>query len=90
VAQAIITLVELEDLDSGCLDQARSIFQWAMCHMWDERGFFYYRVLRYCTNRISYIRWSQAWMLLAMATLLSKSGEPSLQERFQVTASIEV
>ena len=91
VAQAIITLVELEELDSRCMDQARSIFQWAMCHMWDEQGFFYYRVLRYCTNRISYIRWSQAWMLLAMATLLSKSGEPaSLPQLFQTTASIEV
>jgi hypothetical protein len=38
--------------------------------MWDSRGFFYYRVLRSCTIRTSYMRWSQAWMLLALATLL--------------------
>ena len=38
--------------------------------MWDERGFFYYRVLRFGTIRTSYMRWSQAWMLLALATLL--------------------
>ena len=43
---------------------------WAMDHMWDERGFFYYRVLRFGTIRTSYMRWSQAWMLLALATLL--------------------
>jgi len=41
--------------------------------MWDERGFFYYRVLRFCTIRTPYMRWAQAWMLLAMATLLCES-----------------
>jgi len=52
---------------------AHSVFQWAMNHMWDERGFFYYRVLRFCTIRIPYMRWAQAWMLLAMSTLLCES-----------------
>ncbi|TAM83886.1 MAG: hypothetical protein EPN47_03490 [Acidobacteria bacterium] len=90
VAQAMITLVELEDLDPGCMNLAQSVFQWAMAHMWDDRGFFYYRVLRYFTNRISYIRWSQAWMLLAMATLLSKSGETAgLPQQLQAPASVE-
>lgn len=91
VAQAIITLAELEDLEPSCMELARSVFQWAMRHMWDEQGFFYYRVLRYCTNRISYMRWSQAWMLLAMATLLSKSSEPaSPPQHLRTAASIEV
>jgi hypothetical protein len=44
-----------------------------MNHMWDDRGFFYYRVLRLFTIRTSYMRWSQAWMLLAIATLLKES-----------------
>jgi len=44
-----------------------------MKHMWDERGFFYYRVLRLCTIRTSYMRWSQAWMLLALSTLLNEA-----------------
>jgi hypothetical protein len=49
-----------------------------MNHMWDERGFFYYqiryfRILGFLTIRTSYMRWSQAWMLLAMSTLLSES-----------------
>ena len=91
VAQTIITLMELEDLDPTCVTQAQSVFQWAMSHMWDDRGFFYYRLLRHWTNRISYIRWSQAWMLLAMATLLSRPGETgTLPQRPQVTSPEEV
>jgi hypothetical protein len=74
VAQSIITLLTLKDLGSSNVELARSVFQWAMSHMWDEQGFFYYRVLRFWTIRISYMRWAQAWMLLAMSTLLCEAN----------------
>src|ERR1700674_1645200 len=74
VAQAIITLVAFKDLDPGNIPLAQSVFQWAMNHIWDDRGFFYYRVHRTCTIRTSYMRWTQAWMFLALAMLLCDSG----------------
>ena len=74
VAQSILTLVEFRDLDAGNIALAHSVYRWAMRHMWDERGFFYYRVLRFCTIRTSYMRWSQAWMMWALASLVT---EPS-------------
>jgi hypothetical protein len=70
VAQSIITLLQFRDLESGNVPLAHSVFRWAMNHMWDDRGFFYYRVLRFGTIRTSYMRWSQAWMLLATSILL--------------------
>jgi len=73
VAQSIITLLAFKDLDADNLQLARSVFQWAMNHMWDERGFFYYRVLRLGTIRTSYMRWSQAWMFLALSQLMRES-----------------
>ena len=76
VAQSIITLVALKDLDPSNIELARSVFQWAANHMWDEQGFFYYRVQRFCTIRISYMRWAQAWMLLAMSVLQSERKTP--------------
>jgi hypothetical protein len=69
VAQSIITLLAFRDLDPDSVSLAHSVFRWAMNHMWDDRGFFYYRLLRLCTIRTSYMRWSQAWMLLALSTL---------------------
>jgi hypothetical protein len=69
VAQSIITLLAFKDLEPSNIELARSVFQWATKNMWDERGFFYYRVLRFYTIRIPYMRWAQAWMLLAMCTL---------------------
>ena len=39
--------------------------------MLDADGHFHYQVWPWTTVRIPYMRWSQAWMLLAMATLLS-------------------
>jgi rhamnogalacturonyl hydrolase YesR len=73
VAQSIITLLSFQDMEPKCVQLAHSVLQWAMNHMWDDRGFFYYRVLRLCTIRTSYMRWSQAWMLLALSTLLCES-----------------
>ena len=73
VAQSIITLVECQDLGSDNIPLARSVLQWAMNRMWNDRGYFYYRVLRFGTIRTPYMRWSLAWMLLAMSALLCGS-----------------
>ena len=74
MAQSIITLLAFRDLDPSNVSWALSVFRWAMNHMWDDHGFFYYRILRFCTIRTSYMRWSQAWMLLAISTLLDECG----------------
>jgi hypothetical protein len=90
VAQSIITLLALKDFDPSNVDLARAVFQWAMNHMWDERGFFYYRVLRFHTIQIPYMRWAQAWMLLVMSTLLSELNVPSRSPEIEdSTALIE-
>jgi hypothetical protein len=86
VAQSIITLLEFQDLDPGNLPLAYSVFQWAMDHMWDDRGFFYYRILRSCTIRTSYMRWSQAWMLLSMSTLLREGAGTMRRTQAEQTA----
>ena len=73
VAQSIITLVELKDLDPDALRDAHAVLRWAMQHLWDPRGYFYYQMLRFYTIRTPYMRWSQAWMVLALSTLLEDS-----------------
>ena len=73
-AQTIITLLQLKDLDPDAARVAQDVLRWTMAHMWDERGFFYYRVLRLLTIRTSYMRWSQAWMLLAMSRALAETA----------------
>jgi len=79
VAQSIITLLEFRDFGHDNFELANSVLRWAMTHMWDDRGFFYYRMLRLLTIRISYMRWSQAWMLLAMAAFLNVSNVSGIQ-----------
>src|SRR5256885_16201191 len=87
VAQSIITLLALRAVDPDNARLAHSVFRWAVNHMWDDRGFFYYRVLRSCTIRTSSMRWSQAWMLLAISALLGDSdaviGHPPSRTLFE-------
>lgn len=79
LAHAIITLVSLRRLDSRNLKLAREVCGWSLRYMRSPEGWFYYQKWRLWTNRINYIRWSQAWMLLALATLAealaSNSGD---------------
>jgi hypothetical protein len=70
-AQGILTYLAF-----GQRDKADAVARWAMANMWDERGFFWYQRSRWLTNRLCYIRWTQAWMYYALAQLI-KAHEPA-------------
>ena len=70
VAQSILTLLDLKDLELANVSLACDVFRWALANLWDDRGYFYHQKLSYGTIKIPYMRWGQAWMLLALATLL--------------------
>ncbi len=70
ISQSIITLVAFGDSAEENIPLAHSIFKWAMDHMWDKRGFFYFQKHRGYTIRIPFMRWSEAWMLMAISDLL--------------------
>jgi len=70
VAQSIITLLDFKQFDGSNTNLANSVFKWAMANLWDQRGYFYHQKLVLGTIKIPYMRWGQAWMLLALASLL--------------------
>jgi hypothetical protein len=69
-AQSIITLICFKDLHPGNVPLAYSVWRWTLQHLWDERGFFYFQKHPFYTNKIPYMRWSQAWMLAALSTIV--------------------
>ena len=69
-ASAIVTLVECRKLDETSLNMAQNVARWTIQNLRDERGFFYYQRRRFYTIRKPYMRWTQAWMLYALARLL--------------------
>jgi hypothetical protein len=68
-ASAIVALVELRGRFPSTTLLAEQIAGWAINNMRDGRGFFYYQRRRFHTVRIPYMRWSQAWMMYALARL---------------------
>lgn len=70
IAYSIITLTELNTFDESAMDLAMIICKWGLKNMQSEKGYFYYQQKRFFKNRISYMRWSQAWMLFALSTFL--------------------
>jgi hypothetical protein len=68
-AQGIVTCLKLKDYDNRSVSMAKKIAKWAINNMQDKEGFFYYQKTRWYTNKIPYIRWSQAWMFYALSKL---------------------
>jgi hypothetical protein len=77
-AQGIITFSKLNNYDPSLLSFAETIVNWTISNMQSKLGYFYYRNFRYYKNRISYMRWSQAWMLLALTEFLSNKKESEI------------
>ena len=69
-ASAIVTLLECRELDETSATLAHQIASWTIANLRDKRGFFYYQRRRFYTVRKPYMRWTQAWMLYALARLL--------------------
>ena len=70
VAQSIITLLEFRDIDGSSVELAGNVYRWALENMRDREGYFHYQIQPVYRNRIPYMRWTQAWMLLALATFM--------------------
>ena len=70
-AQGIVTCLKLGDYHERSKLLVEKIVRWAIQNMQDKRGYFYYQKSRWYTNRIPYMRWSQAWMFYALANLLA-------------------
>ena len=73
-ASAIVTFVECRNLDESSLNMAQNVARWTIQNLRDERGFFYYQRRRFYTIRKPYMRWTQAWMLYALARLLESES----------------
>ena len=71
-AQGIVTCINLKEFDNKSRQMANKIARWAIENMQDKNGYFYYQKTKLYTNRIPYIRWSQAWMFYALANLLAE------------------
>lgn len=67
--QAVVTLIQLKNYGAD-MHLCRRVVQWMLDNMWDEKkGYFYYQKGRFLTNRIPYMRWSQAWAFYALSFL---------------------
>ena len=74
-ASAIIALVELRGRIPNTLILAEQIANWAIENLRDKSGFFYYQQRRFFTVPIPYMRWSEAWMIYALARLREAVGK---------------
>jgi hypothetical protein len=62
-------------------DLADRIVTWMLESMYSGRGFFYFRKGKFLTNRVPYMRWSQAWAFHALTEYLLTAQRGELLSR---------
>jgi len=63
-------VVVLSDPLAGQTELSERVLHWMLRHMWSSKGYFYFRQGRFYTNKIPYMRWSQAWAFHALTSYL--------------------
>jgi len=74
-AQSILTLIRFGDVE-----QATKVAEWCLSRMALRTGAFKFQIHRRYENRLAYMRWSTAWMFMALSRLelsLSKCQAPA-------------
>ena len=74
-AQLLVTLEHLNLFDAH-VPLVKHVLNWTIDHMQSKRGYFYYQINKYFFSKISYMRWSQAWMFYSFSILFI--NKPSL------------
>jgi hypothetical protein len=46
---------------------AKKVMTWTIANMQDKKGYFYYQIKKGISSKISYMRWSNAFMFYAMS-----------------------
>lgn len=70
VAQAVITLIKVGNREED-IEMAGKVLRWSVQELYlpDKNQFVYQKSAR-TTNKINYVRWTQAWMYLSMSIFL--------------------
>jgi len=71
-AQLLVTLYQSEKLNEH-LSLSDNVLNWTIRNMQDKTGYFYYQKNRYYKNKISYMRWSNAFIFNALSLYLLHS-----------------
>jgi rhamnogalacturonyl hydrolase YesR len=72
VAQAIQTFALVPEMYHGDLAWSEQVARWAIEHMQNPSGYFYFRKHRFMTNKTPCLHWGQSTMLAALALLLRR------------------
>ncbi|MBQ6062281.1 MAG: delta-aminolevulinic acid dehydratase [Prevotella sp.] len=65
-AQLLVTLHRLHQYESNH-NLANIVLTWTIDNMQDKKGYFYYQLKKGISSKISYMRWSNAFMFYAMS-----------------------
>jgi hypothetical protein len=84
VAQTIQTFAFIPKEFHGDLTWSNEIASWAIKHMQDHLGYFYFRKGRLFINKTPFLHWGQSTMLAALTLLLQRKSLPVIDHLMNI------
>lgn len=75
--QLLVTLKRLHKYDEN-KELAEKVVEWTIRNMQDKKGYFYYQLKKGISSKISYMRWSNAFMFCALSYLFTDESNEDL------------
>jgi hypothetical protein len=69
-----VTLSTLKEWENN-LHLSEKVMKWTLGNMQDSEGFFYYQLKKCFSSKISYMRWSNAFMFNALSYYLFETHD---------------
>ena len=70
--QLFVTLSKLNEFENNNV-LAKKVVYWTINNMQSPKGFFYYQLKKIVSSKISYMRWSNAFMFNALTYYIKES-----------------
>lgn len=71
----LLVVLSLFDKTEEYKALTQKVLTWTISNMQDKKGFFYYQINKYFSSKISYMRWSNAFMFNAICKYLIKNDK---------------
>jgi rhamnogalacturonyl hydrolase YesR len=76
-SQLFVTLHKADSFDEH-RQLAERVMTWTVKNMQSPKGFFYYQKKKFLTNKIPYMRWSQAWIFYGLSFYILNTSNINL------------
>lgn len=88
--ELLVVINTLNEKDLEVIKKAETVLQWTIRNMQSSKGYFYYQIKKWMSSKMSYMRWSNAFMFNAMSNYIYLHSRNELNLKKQLEQNNQI